>query len=359
MKLAPIGIALTAGAVIFAAVAGSAATHRLLDDACSGKPTAIKELAAREDAFDLLQSRPLSQRIAFAQGAQEANSPDAVKLALSMMKDPDLRVREAVQSALDHLAQTHIAPMAEGLKNPHANVRRAAIEALAKVGPPALPFAAQTASAAPEATGELFVKIGPASRNHLISLLKDPKTQNMAMDALGKLRLGAREIMQYEGAAAIRALAEIADPASADRLAKAAQNERESPALRATAIEGLGRIDPNHSTLKSLASHDDPAIAEAAVKTGATSKDSLLTARATRDETILVRLLSHPDDRVAAQAARSLAGRQPDALLKAVRSNRPVVIEAAIQSLDPDRVRTLTKDADPVVHYLARKAMGD
>ncbi|MCL6533745.1 MAG: HEAT repeat domain-containing protein [Armatimonadetes bacterium] len=245
--------------VIGSAVWNNIATNRLIEQATGTDPAAqvqaLQQMAQRDDFFDLIQSRRTPARLRVAEGVERLNSPDAVKIALAMLRDPEPKVRDRFLDALRKIGGNHLEALAEGLKNGDSKVKNGTIQVMSELGLKCLPVALKAFedSGARDAAGEVLTRFGSASVPGLLKLLRNTQDEGLQLSAISVLgRIGDRRAVDAilpflklppeKRRVVLTALASIADPRTESVLIKALRSPDEDPDARAQAALGLGQM---------------------------------------------------------------------------------------------------------------------
>lgn len=273
---------LIVGVVIGLAVVGNTRTNSLLSRAIDGsgeaRVGAVRELAARDDFYDLLQSRTPEERIKLADGVEAVSDEAALKMAIKMSRDPERAVRERYAITLIRIGAKYPIVLADGLKEGDSNIKSNVSIAMVGLGKPSIPLAVERVKIADSrgAAGDVLVRLcvqgqvlptgmpdsgvslAPAAecRDQAVPSLvplvndKDDAIKMFVMESLSKIRdfratgpiaahlsdpLKVRRVC-------LTSLGAIAAPESESILVEAVLNPEEDSDARASCAAGLGRI---------------------------------------------------------------------------------------------------------------------
>lgn len=257
--LARIIFAVAVLGVIGSAVWNNIATNRLIEQATGTDPSAqvlaLQQMAQRDDFFDLIQSRHTAARLRVAEGVERLNSPDAVKIALAMLRDPEPKVRDRFLEALRKIGSNHLEALVKGLKNGDSKVKNGTVQVLTELGPKCLPVVIKAFenSAAREAAGEVLVRFGSLSVPGLLRVLRTTKDETLQLSTITVLgRIGDRRAVEdilpflklppEKRRVVLTALGSIADPRTEQILIEALRSPDEDPDARAQVALGLGQM---------------------------------------------------------------------------------------------------------------------
>lgn len=365
--------------IIGSAIWNNIVTNRLIEEATGrdleAQKRALTLLSEREDFFDLIQSRRPPRRLRVAIGAESLNNAIGVKVALAMLRDPEPRVRDRFLQALLKIGGSNLDALAEGLKNPDANVKNGTVKVMVQLGVRCLPVALkafENADARSAAT-EVLVQFGNASVPGLLEILNRATDEGLKLDAITALgRIGDRRatdaLLPYlnlpteKKRIVLVALGTIADPRTEPILIEALRSPAEDPDARAQVALGLGQMGTPAAIRALIEALGDPdlqvadAAAQGLQKAGTRALDALAQAlnekrvgirlRAVaalsgiseaRSVELLRRALHDPDARVQRAAADALGGvGRPEAipaLIDALRASDGGVAMSAVRSL--------------------------
>ncbi|MEN3002126.1 MAG: HEAT repeat domain-containing protein [Armatimonadota bacterium] len=365
--------------IIGSAIWNNIVTNRLIEEATGRdlekQKRALTLLSEREDFFDLIQSRRPPRRLRVALGAESLNNAVGVKVALAMLRDPEPRVRDRFLQVLLKIGGENLDALAEGLKNPDANVKNGTVKVMVQLGIRCLPVALKAFENADarSAAAEVLVQFGSVSVPGLLDILNRATDEGLKLDAITALgRIGDRRatdaLLPYlnlpteKRRIVLVALGSIADPRTESILIEALRSPSEDPDARAQVALGLGQIGTPSAiraltdALGDLDSQVADAAAQGLQKAGGRALDAL--AQALSDSRVSVRLravtalsgisearsvellrraLSDPDARVQRAAADALGvvGRPEavPALIDALRAADGGVAMSAVRSL--------------------------
>lgn len=245
--------------VIGSAVWNNIVTNRLIEQATGTdirvQVQALAQMAQRDDFFDLIQSRRTPARLRVAEGVERLNTPDAVKIALAMLRDPEPKVRDRFLEALRKIGGNHLDALAEGLKNSDSKVKNGTVQVMTELGLRCLPVALKAFEdgGARDSAGEVLVRFGTASVPGLLKLLRTSQDEGLQLSAITVLgRIGDPQavdaIMPFldlppeKRRIVWTALGSIADPKTESVLVRALLSPDEDPDARAQVALGLGQI---------------------------------------------------------------------------------------------------------------------
>jgi HEAT repeat protein len=279
------------GAVVLLVV-GLALSHSshmryLVEEMAGSDPraqsAAAAELIKGEQFSDTITGEPVETRVKAAEALEvlggdtskkdkdAAQSSDAVKQLLSMLKDTDKPVRERATLALSHIgakSAENLKELVVGLKDGDTNVRKGTIAALNAIGPKTDPdvekaivdlMKAEATARGPggDVLGDKVFAQG-AGREESTRLLiaqladKDGGVRGGAADALGKVGdvvavAPLKEAMHTDADPQVRriaigSIALIADRSGEDALAEAIDDPTADNEARLQAAAGLGKI---------------------------------------------------------------------------------------------------------------------
>ncbi len=402
-------VAVVAG-VMGSAIWNNIATNRLIEQATGTNPEeqrrALKQIATRDDFYDLIQSRKPPARLRVAEGVERLNDPDGVKIALAMLRDPDPKVRDRFLVALEKIGRNNLEALAEGLKHSDGKVKNGTVAVMTQIGIACLPVALKAFedSGARASATEVLAQFGSVSVPGLLDILNKATDTALRLDTITALgRIGDRratdailpflsKVSQQDRRVVLVALGSIADPRTETLLIDALQSQREDPDARAQVALGLGRIgsarafqalrqalsDPNLfvadsaaeslklagvralNTLAGAVRDPNPAVRRRAVEALGGVPD----ARAVQ---LLAQALRDPEPAVRRASALALGEiRRPEAvpvLIGALRSQDGGVVQNAIQSLiriGRPAIEPLTRllsDPDEQVAYASASAL--
>ena len=285
--------------------------RRLQASAGDAEPEAEDERAALTDAL-----------------VQIAREPSSVALLASGLEGAAEPVRLAIARVLGDLGQAeHAEQMVLLVQDPSAAVRRAAIAALARVGPAAIDWlrmalADEEMAVRIAAAGALGASAGVHALPDLERLLadEDAPVRAAAVRAIGEIQ---RHAPPRDAAAALPGVRRLLEGALADGA---------PVALAAVeAIEGLGAALPLDAVCRVL-SHPDPEVVQSAVR-------CIRNAGREDDLAALIPLLSHLHWAVRADAIQALA-------------------ERGVRSAVPAALRRLELEQDEFVRDTLLRALG-
>ncbi len=259
--------------LVVAGVMGSAlwnniATNRLIEQATGTNPKqqipALRQMAQRDDFYDLIQSRKPPARLRVAIAIEQWNEPDAVKVALAMLRDPEPKVRDRFLQSLRVIGGNHLPALAEGLKHSDSKVKNGTVQVMTYLGLKCLPVALKAFedSSARASAMEVLVQFGSHSVPGLLNILRTTQDEGLQLDtitALGRIgdRRATEAILPFlklpveKRRIVLTALGGIADPRTESILISALHSEEEDPDARAQCALGLGQIG-SYSALQAL-----------------------------------------------------------------------------------------------------------
>ncbi|MFQ3610051.1 MAG: HEAT repeat domain-containing protein [Fimbriimonadales bacterium] len=341
-------VAVVAG-VMGSAIWNNIATNRLIEQATGTDPnrqvSALKQIATRDDFYDLLQSRRPPARLRVAEGVERMNDPDGVKIALAMLRDPDPKVRDRFLSALETIGRNNLEALAEGLKHSDGKVKNGTVAVMTQIGSTCLPVALKAFedSGARAAATEVLVQFGTLSVPGLLDILSKAEETALQLDTITALgRIGDRRatdailpflktVSRQDRRVVLVALGSIADPRTEDLLIQALQSNQEDPDARAQVALGLGRIGTPR-TFQALAQ----ALSDPNLLVADSAAESLKLAGAPALGT-LAESLRHPNPAVRRRAVVALGGvadaRAVQLLTQALRDPEPEVRRASATAL--------------------------
>ena len=397
------------GAVVLLVV-GLAVRHsrymRSLVDAMASSDSkarsdAAAELIKGEQFMDSITGEPIETRIKAAEALEILGTPEAVKQAVSFLKDSDKPVRDRLIVTLQHIgakSPDHTKELVVGLKEGDSNVRKGTIAALSSqkggVGPKPGVVAAIAAIMKAEAGARgpggdvlgsaLFTKGGGNAESvpALFTLLKD-KDEGVrvgAGDALGKVGDPAavdtlKEAMHNDTAqvrrVAIGSLALIASPKGEDSLTEAINNPDDDNESRAQAAMGLGKIGTPTAIATLIKSLDDDDLKLRSATVASLSRAGRPVSNGPANTLVLNALKTALGDtketlrQGAAQALQTIAASETNAALVAIlQKDSPTVQASAALALgfpgNKEAVAPLIKalsDPAEVVNAAARDAL--
>ncbi len=341
-------VAVVAG-VMGSAIWNNIATNRLIEQAtgtdAEKQVVALKQIAQRDDFYDLIQSRRPPIRLRVADGVERMNDADGVKIALAMLRDPEPRVRDRFLEALEKIGPSNLEAFAEGLKHSDGKVRSGTVAVMTKLGTVCLPVvlkAFEDSGARASAT-EVLAQYGAVSVPGLLEILSKTEDEGLQLDTITALgRIGDRratdailpfleKVKRQDRRIVLVALGSIADPRTESLLIQALQSEEEDPDARAQVALGLGRIGTPRA-FQSLAR----ALSDANLVVADSASESLKLAGVRALET-LAEAVRHPNPAVRRRAVDALGGvqdvRAVNLLAQALRDPDPVVRRASATAL--------------------------
>ncbi len=334
--------------IIGSAIWNNIVTNRLIEEATGrdleAQKRALTLLSEREDFFDLIQSRRPPRRLRVAVGAESLNNPVGVKVALAMLRDPEPRVRDRFLQALLKIGGDNLDALAEGLKNPDANVKNGTVKVMVQLGTRCLPVALKAFENADarSAAAEVLVQFGSASVPGLLEILNRATDEGLKLDTITALgRIGDRRatdaLLPYlslpteKKRIVLVALGTIADPRVEPILIRALRSPAEDPDARAQVALGLGHIGTPTAIRALIDALGDPNLqvadsaAQGLQKAGGRALDALT--QALSDKRVGVRL----------RAVEALSGipeaRSVELLRRALRDSDARVQRAAADAL--------------------------
>ncbi len=334
--------------VIGSAIWNNIVTNRLIEEATGRdierQTRALTLLSEREDFFDLIQSRRPPRRLRVAIGVERMNNPVGVKVALAMLRDPEPRVRDRFLQALLKIGGDNLDALAEGLKNPDANVKNGTVKVMVQLGTRCLPVALKAFENkdARQAAAEVLVQFDSASVPGLLAILNRATDEELKLDAINTLgRIGDQRatdaLLPYlnlppeKRRIVLVALGSIADPRTEPILVEALRSPAEDPDAQAQVALGLGRIATPGAIRALVQALGDPdlevadAAAQGLQQAGVKALDALASALA--DERVGVRM----------RAVAALSGirdrRAVELLQRALRDSDARVQRAAADAL--------------------------
>ncbi len=309
---------LAVAGVMGSALWNNIATNRLIEQATgtdiNQQITALRQMAQRDDFYDLLQSRKPPARLRVANAVEQWNEPDAVKVALAMLRDPEPKVRDRFLQSLKVIGGNHLDALAEGLKHSDSKVKSGTIQVMTQLGLQSLPVALKAfedAGARPAAM-EVLVQFGSASVPGLLNILQKAQDEGLQLDtitALGRIgdRRATNAILPFlklpveKRRIVLTALGGIADPRTENILIEALRSEREDPDARAQCALGLGQIGSPTALRALLTGLSDPNLTVAdACAVG-------LRRAGVRALSVIAQALRHPNLAVRLRAVQSLS----------------------------------------------------
>jgi len=208
-------------AVIGLGIYNTVANRRLVTELADGKPAALAELAARQDAYIFLQAEGQPTRAEIASHLGQWSDERAAGLIVKLLPDPDAEVRSNLIRSLAVAAERDPIGIAAELAGAPPVIAAALIEAATEdvgVGLRVLEYSLDS-NQDNEAGYLLAKRIGSPSKNAMVDIVRggDSNGVRLAADVLSGLALSPQE-RALVGAKIYASYSESDDAAYRDRL---------------------------------------------------------------------------------------------------------------------------------------------